>query len=53
MLGQGDVMSWQANEKLVLNFGNAGAVELTVNGNRVYGLGRKNESVEKNIIVQN
>lgn len=52
MLGQGDSMSWQANEQLTISFGNAGAVELSVNGNRVYGLGRKNESVEKNITVQ-
>ena len=52
MLGQGDSMSWQANEQIHISFGNAGAVELNVNGNRVYGLGRKNESVDKNITVQ-
>lgn len=52
VLGAGDSMSWQANEQINISFENAGAVELRVNGNRVYGLGRKNEAIEKNIITQ-
>jgi len=50
ILKKGRSESWQAKEKIELSLGNAGAVELEVNGKRISGLGRKGQAL-KNILI--
>ena len=42
--------SWQAKEKIEFSLGNAGAVELEINGKIFSNLGRKGQTL-KNIII--
>lgn len=49
-LEKGRFESWQAKDKIDLSLGNAGAVELEVNGQIFSNLGRKGE-VRKNIMI--
>jgi len=46
--GRGD--SWKAKERIEVSLGNAGVVELEVNGQRFPSLGRKGQSL-KNIVI--
>ncbi|MDD4893770.1 MAG: DUF4115 domain-containing protein [Candidatus Omnitrophica bacterium] len=50
ILRKGRSESWQAKDKIELSLGNAGAVELEVNGKRIPGLGRKGQAL-KNISI--
>jgi len=50
ILKKGRSESWQAKDKIELSLGNAGAVELEVNGKRISGLGRKGQAL-KNILI--
>lgn len=50
VLEKGRFESWQAKDTIVLSLGNAGAVELEVNGQIFSNLGRRGE-VRKNIII--
>jgi cytoskeletal protein RodZ len=50
VLEKGRFESWQAKDKIELSLGNAGAVELEVNGQLFSNLGRKGES-RKNIVI--
>lgn len=50
ILRKGAAESWQAKKKMELSLGNAGAVELEVNGQRFTNLGRRGES-RKNIVI--
>ncbi|MFH1269875.1 MAG: RodZ domain-containing protein [Candidatus Omnitrophota bacterium] len=50
ILRKGRSESWQAKDKIELSLGNAGVVELEVNGKRISSLGRKGQSV-KNILI--
>ncbi|MFH1888632.1 MAG: RodZ domain-containing protein [Candidatus Omnitrophota bacterium] len=50
ILKKGRSESWKAKDRIELSLGNAGAVELEVNGKRISGLGRKGQSV-KNILI--
>ncbi|MFA5356823.1 MAG: RodZ domain-containing protein [Candidatus Omnitrophota bacterium] len=50
ILKRGRSESWQAKDKIELSLGNAGVVELEVNGKRIPSLGRKGQSV-KNIVI--
>ncbi len=45
MLSRGRVESWKADTRIDLSLGNAGAVDLEINGNRVMPLGRKGQVV--------
>lgn len=49
-LKKGKSESWQAKDKMELSLGNAGAVELIVNGERISSLGKKGQSL-KNILI--
>lgn len=49
-LNKGRRESWKAREKIELSLGNAGAVELEVNGQAFKNLGRRNQA-RKNIII--
>lgn len=50
VLEKGRFESWQAKDRIELSLGNAGAVELEVNGQIFSNLGRRGE-VRKNIII--
>ena len=50
ILKKGRSESWQAKDKIELSLGNAGVVELEVNGKRISGLGRKGQAL-KNILI--
>jgi cytoskeletal protein RodZ len=50
VLEKGRLESWQAKEKIELSVGNAGAVELDVDGRHFTNLGRKGQP-RKNIII--
>jgi cytoskeletal protein RodZ len=50
VLEKGRFESWQAKEKMELSLGNAGAVELEVNGQRFLNLGRRGKEL-KNIVI--
>ncbi|MDD5432159.1 MAG: DUF4115 domain-containing protein [Candidatus Omnitrophica bacterium] len=50
VLEKGRFESWQAKDKMELSLGNAGVVEVEVNGQRFESLGRKGQSL-KNILV--
>jgi cytoskeleton protein RodZ len=50
VLKKGRSESWQAKNKIELSLGNAGAVELEVNGKRISALGRKGQAI-KNISI--
>jgi cytoskeleton protein RodZ len=50
VLARGRSETWQAKEKIELSLGDAGAVELQVNGERFTKLGRRGQSL-KNIII--
>lgn len=50
MLKKGRFEIWQAKEKIDLSLGNAGAVELEINGKRISSLGRRGQSI-KNISI--
>jgi len=49
-LKKGRSESWQAKEKIELSLGNAGVVELEVNGKRIPVLGRRGQAL-KNILI--
>jgi len=49
-LERGRSESWRAKEKIELSLGNAGAVELIVNGTRFHNIGKRNEP-RKNIVI--
>ena len=49
-LEKGRSENWRAKEKIELSLGNAGAVELTVNGTRFPNIGKRNEP-RKNIVI--
>jgi len=50
ILKKGRSESWQAKDKIELSLGNAGVVELEVNGKRIPGLGRRGQAL-KNILI--
>jgi cytoskeletal protein RodZ len=50
VLEKGRFESWQAKEKIELSLGNAGAVELEVNGQLFSNLGRRGQA-RKNIVI--
>lgn len=50
VLAKGRFESWKAKDKMELSLGNAGAVELEVNGQLFSNLGRKNQQL-KNIMI--
>jgi len=50
ILKKGRSESWQAKDKIELSLGNAGVVELEVNGKRISGLGRRGQAI-KNILI--
>ena len=50
ILKKGRSESWQAKDKIELSLGNAGVVELEVNGKRISGLGRRSQAI-KNILI--
>lgn len=50
ILKKGSFETWSAEKKMVLSLGNAGAVELEVNGEKFDKLGRKGQAV-KNILI--
>jgi transcriptional regulator with XRE-family HTH domain len=50
VLKKGRSESWQAKDKIELSLGNAGVVELEVNGKRISGLGRRGQAI-KNILI--
>lgn len=50
ILKKGRSESWQAKDKIELSLGNAGVVELEVNGRRISGLGRRGQAI-KNILI--
>lgn len=50
ILKKGRSESWQAKDKIELSLGNAGVVELEVNGKRISGLGRRGQAL-KNILI--
>lgn len=50
ILRKGVSESWQAKEKIELSLGNAGVVELEINGQRFSNLGRKGQAL-KNILI--
>lgn len=50
VLRKGKSESWQAKEKIELSLGNAGAVELVVNGARISSLGKKGQA-RKNVLI--
>jgi len=50
MLERGRFESWQAQERIVLSVGDAGVVELEINGQMFKNLGRKGQAC-KNIII--
>ena len=50
ILKKGKSESWQAKDKIELSLGNAGVVELEVNGKRISGLGRRGQAI-KNILI--
>jgi len=50
VLEKGRFESWEAKEKIELSLGNAGAVELEVNGQLFSNLGRKGQA-RKNIVI--
>ena len=47
MLEKGKTEHWKGKETVILRAGNAGAVELTVNGKNLGKLGNKGEVVER------
>ena len=50
ILKKGRSESWSANERIDFSLGNAGVVELEVNGKFIPSLGRKGQAL-KNIVV--
>jgi hypothetical protein len=50
ILKKGRFENWQAKEKIELSLGNAGVVELEVNGKLISSLGRRGQAV-KNILI--
>lgn len=50
ILEKGRSKTWQANKKIELSLGNAGAVELQINGQRFPSLGKKNQAL-KGIVI--
>ena len=50
ILKNGRSESWQAKDKIELSLGNAGVVELEVNGKRISGLGRRGQAI-RNILI--
>lgn len=49
ILRKGRAESWQATDKIEISLGNAGAVELEVNGKRISNLGKRGEAL--NILI--
>ncbi len=52
IVAAGNSISFQANERMKIKLGNAGAVKVTVNGRVIGFLGEKTEVVEKEFTVQ-
>ena len=52
IVAAGNSISFQANERMKIKLGNAGAVNVTVNGRVIGLLGKKSEVVEKEFTVQ-
>lgn len=50
ILKKGRFESWQAHEKIELSLGNAGGIELELNGKPISPLGRRGQSVKKILI---
>jgi hypothetical protein len=50
VLEKGRYESWEAKDKMELSLGNAGAVELEVNGQLFTNLGRRGQA-RKNIVI--
>lgn len=50
ILRRGRSASWQAKERMELSLGNAGVVELEVNGKRITGLGKRGKPL-RNIVI--
>lgn len=50
VLKKGRFESWQAKDKFELSVGNAGAVELEINGKLIPNLGKKNQALKKILI---
>lgn len=52
-LGKGRAENWKAKDKIELSLGNAGGVDLEINGKLIPSLGRKGQSVKNIIITKN
>lgn len=52
VLKRGYSESWTANEKMDLAVGNAGGVEITVNGNPIPSLGKRKQSIKGIVITK-
>jgi len=50
IIKKGKTESWQAKNRIELSLGNAGVVDLEVNGKRISALGRRGQTV-KNIVI--
>jgi cytoskeleton protein RodZ len=50
-LSSGDRQAWQAHRQLTIRAGNAGAIDVTVNGQHIGQLGRAGDVVEKTFTV--
>lgn len=53
VLKKGRFENWQAKEKIELSLGNAGVVELEVNGKHIASLGRKGQALKNILITRN
>lgn len=53
VLGKGRFESWQAKDKIELSLGDAGAVELEVNGQLFSKIGRKKQAIKNIMITKN
>ena len=47
-----EILTWQADRQIVVNFGNAAAVELTFNGQPVGKIGERGDVVVKTFSLQ-
>lgn len=52
ILEKGRSKTWQANKKIELSLGSAGAVELQINGQRFSNLGKKNQALKGIVITE-
>jgi cytoskeletal protein RodZ len=52
VLEKGRFETWQAKDRIELSLGNAGAVELEVNGQRFLNLGRKRQAIKGIVITK-